>query len=447
MQRQSDDDVRGEPGEEKWDDEPLQPPQKKESDAEAGPYASTRETTPLYIIVSHQARIKCLLTSLFSAYKSRKYKNGAIITFEVKEGGAVTDCDLIWTGGVDPNAHQRLLRTWEHPLSDASEVVADADGQSKVSGGVLPGRYIIIRHGDGVHNQVKRVSMLHNAATRARQALTSDKNIASNVRMRDAQLTELGSEQADFAGEKLGQYIWENRHTLSLRTPCYCSDLLRTQQTLALVLDGAARSILNRMEGAGARIESPNLSKKCTVSLVKALLVVLPCNHEVSSTNTNCTAEVERLGPENKPFEMQSSVDGHTVDADFYHFYYKKVYGKEGRKDLDSATASRCGQASNLLHSIYLYNLFAKGKQRHGAVARRLPPPPRLAALRPRAVRQVLAGVGPGISTKTAGGSSRRTRSRRRTRKKRRRLRKPRRRSHARTRKSIRSRRAHRPGR
>ena len=352
-----------------------------------------KSETPLFIVASHQARMHCLLGTLYSSHQALKFKNGAMITFKVEDGRVSSHCELIWEGELPRGSKETSY------FSTASGTrIADAAAAKRIAGTVMDGQYIIIRHGDGTHNQAKREGAVSKALTIGRQALRANESIDAAERIRDAQLTKAGRKQAERAGIELGKYIAEHSANLSIRTPCYCSDLFRTQQTLAIALDSASErlySMLNMDTQTSAT--SYDKGTECAAKLRTALLVVLPCNHEI--VGGKCLTEVSKFSPENTPMGNRLEVEGHRVDTAYYEHYYKQVYGKNGRMSLDGSHASRCGPANNLLHSIYLFNLYASGEAGISRVSEQLMSLPLENQV---STRNVLTTVGTGISRGTS---------------------------------------------
>ena len=319
---------------------------------------------PVFVIVSHQNRIKCLLKELGFTI-DKKFNNCCILklilekesdtSFQMSvrvlyEGGKTSDDEggarKKKVGGGGDGDVPRELRTgfsWpkinqslpekhdddrdtyyhdnftfrEHPVT-LNNIYKNTDGEEGADVSKLTTITIyLIRHGQGYHNLGVREGGLLRKIPAEREGL------------RDSNLTPLGKYQAIYAGRK----FYDKVDDLFEQNPLFfVSDLYRTKQTM----DGLLKGYTDRERGVNAsqrRVEINKMANNIPRPAKgggETKYIVLPCNHEfrkkISKSSTGCditenTIRTGRvmphlsLGNENIPYG-QSEVGDYDDDDD-----------------------------------------------------------------------------------------------------------------------------------
>ena len=141
-----------------------------------------------------------------------------------------------------------------------------------------------IRHGEGIHNK----------ATTIQKAFTMSNYL-------DANLTDIGKQQAEKAGKELNEILSSVSHGLVLG---FASDLQRTQNTL------------------------DNINKQLTDDNKITQKYILPCSHEIGVKKGQCD-DAAYANSENK-----STIDLDKLKQDHWNIdYYEKFYGENRRNN------------------------------------------------------------------------------------------------------------------
>jgi phosphohistidine phosphatase SixA len=237
-----------------------------------------------YLFVSHQARIRCLMDSLYKQYapphlredlniykgNTGKFKNAAVLK--------LTLYDVGW----DPKESNPLFR---HLYFKGMEMEMVYEGELSEEGGPeyftmqnfrkytdcceigTPSIFYIVRHGEGFHNKM-------GTAEKAGKVIYAKAGGETNLI--NANLTTVGVLQA----YKAGRFLSNQSLTF---THIFVSDLARTMETA-----------IGFMTGLGYKGDSGQLN-----------LVVIPCSHEVDKTQSKCDNSPWSL-PENTPHNSKS---------------------------------------------------------------------------------------------------------------------------------------------
>lgn len=182
------------------------------------------------IIATHNARIRCFLDMFFKVENEIRMKNCAILRFVVTRNNI--SIEMVYGGELDPNENKAgrdyyIANEGEKtPNSVVGEVVFQKQEfgfqQLGITSDVnikelftLFDTYVfyIVRHGQGVHNLSGATHMIL-----------------------DTDVTPLGREQAERAGEQLSKIMTENKDTVLNFT--FASDLVRTRQTIVGLYEG-----------------------------------------------------------------------------------------------------------------------------------------------------------------------------------------------------------------
>lgn len=214
------------------------------------------------VIFTHQARIRCFLSSIIEE-KVERFKNGAVLKAIVKK---TSGSDNDWTINIELFHQGELGEDHLDSDDDSSDSNTQRGGKKKiyyvttstnseneiefptinrpfkVSGDYDNNTYefYLVRHGEATHNVRKRTKKLHQISPFSK----------------DSDLTLNGVRQAYNTGKKLSEIIDEG-------TTLFASDLKRTQQTLFYALGGA-----EFYTGDGDRMHP--------------MVYILPCSHELN---------------------------------------------------------------------------------------------------------------------------------------------------------------------
>ena len=286
------------------------------------------------IIATHQARIRCLLSSILDK-KIERFMNGAVLRLEINPNNIL--CNLVYQGELDEVKPDKKYYVTDSSKTSTNytaipfpDVNVRVQSRYETNGDTYV--FFLIRHGQGTHNILKGLK-------KKRAAVFGNK---------DTRLTDVGFEQAAMTGAKMVK----NNEFLSA-TSLFSSDLTRTIETLVTVLkQDSDEKIVNRVSGKE--------------------IVVLPCVHELNYDSTgNCDGSSKQamVGNENKPScsaikDCLDSYLGFKINWSYYgKFYDNGTRLKPGRN------RKHCRDTSFLQEAIDIINgtnqiLVSGGKKR-----------------------------------------------------------------------------------
>jgi len=229
------------------------------------------------ILATHNARIRCMLDIFFKVENEIRMKNCAILRFVVTRDNV--SIEMVYGGELDPKENKAGRDYYianereKTPNSLVGEVIFPKKmfpfGQLGITSDAnikelftLFDTYVfyIVRHGQGVHNLSGATHMIL-----------------------DTDVTPLGREQAERAGQKLCEIMKQNDENYSSFT--FASDLVRTRQTIL----GLYKGIME--------VDPKFIFPKT--------IIILSCAHELKySKNGNCdkNASLLKIGTrENDP--------------------------------------------------------------------------------------------------------------------------------------------------
>ena len=279
------------------------------------------------IIVTHQARIRCLLSTIYGK-KMGRFKNCAILRIDVTHDKIVTD--LYYEGKLDENKQNKKY----YVIPKGRDIYADNNyipenfqvhsiSNDKI---IIPqdSTYIffLIRHGQGEHN------ILTGNEKRKKQ-IVGDKIL-------DASLTNKGVEQAIDAGN-----VMKADDLFKSSNFYFCSDLKRAMYTLMYILSIVypGDNMLN--------------------------IDVLPCAHELTymppgkimKKKINCDRK-QTFTPKENRFDNKRLVipditvnnTNYTINWNTYKIFYKNKYRRVNNP------SARCKFTNLLKEATYIIN-------------------------------------------------------------------------------------------
>lgn len=241
------------------------------------------------IIATHQARIRCLLSKMFDK-KFERFKNGAIIRLDIESNPIrEVNISLVYEGdlGDDENNPSKKYyvnndsNTGQQPryTGEKFDDMTYTDAENKLNIKINNNTYtfFLIRHGQGTHNplkgRVKRVTQFKPGSL-----------------YKDPELTNIGIDQAINTGKLnlMSNSDIELKTNLKSANFFFCSDLIRTIQTIAYFL-----SELHEGE-----------------NLINKEIIVLPCAHELTYKKNGKCDGTQRLNTnENLPSQMPDKIN------------------------------------------------------------------------------------------------------------------------------------------
>ena len=242
------------------------------------------------IIATHQARIRCYLSSILGKPMER-FMNGAVLRIEINPTDLL--CSLVYQGELDevkPDKKYYVINSNDSSPNYTAIQFTDVKVQSKYNTNGETYVFFVIRHGQGTHNILKGFQ-------KKRAAVFGNK---------DTRLTDTGFEQA----AKTGYMMTKNAEFLSA-TSLFSSDLVRTIETLVTVIkQDRNQTISNRIAGQE--------------------IVVLPCAHELNydkSGSCDGSSSQAMLGNENKSScksinDCISSYQEFQINWNYYNSFY-----------------------------------------------------------------------------------------------------------------------------
>ena len=242
------------------------------------------------IIATHQARIRCYLSSILGKPIER-FMNGAVLRIEINPTDLL--CSLVYQGElneVKPEKKYYVINNNDSSPNYTAIPFPDVRVPSKYNTNGETYVFFVIRHGQGTHNILKGFQ-------KKRAAVFGNK---------DTRLTDTGFEQAAMTGHMMTK----NAEFLSA-TSLFSSDLVRTIETLVTVLNqDRNQTISNRIAGKE--------------------IIVLPCAHELNydkSGSCDGSSSQAMLGNENKSScksinDCISSYQGFQINWNYYNSFY-----------------------------------------------------------------------------------------------------------------------------
>ena len=190
------------------------------------------------ILVSHSKRIRAFIYKNFNNFhKKYRFRNCAIIHIYFDIITKRTIIKLIYTGETDKNENRKDTSYYTIEYFNNLDIFSESL--------IVPENLniFIIRHAQGYHNA-------NNTFLK--------KFIASfNTKiLRDPQLTNIGESQAEKAGNYLDSFFEKNKLNKKLCIT-FCSVLLRTRETLNIILD--------------------------KMKIFNTDMIILPCSNEIAS--------------------------------------------------------------------------------------------------------------------------------------------------------------------
>ena len=190
------------------------------------------------LIASHSKRIRAFLYKNFKNFQKRyRFRNCAILKIYFDENIQKTLIKLIYVGNTDKNENRK----------DSSYYTCDYFNNLNIYSDTLivPNNInvFLIRHAQGYHNA--------NNTFFKKFIASFDSKI-----LKDPQLTKFGIIQSEKAGEYLDKYFEENKLNKKLCIN-FCSVLLRTRETLNIILD--------------------------KMKIYDKDMIILPCSNEIAS--------------------------------------------------------------------------------------------------------------------------------------------------------------------
>jgi broad specificity phosphatase PhoE len=243
------------------------------------------------IIATHQARIRCLLSKMFDK-KFERFKNGAIIRLDIESNPIrEVNISLVYEGDLGDDENNPSKKYYVNNDSNIGEQqrytgekfrdMTYTDDENKLNIEINNNTYtfFLIRHGQGTHNPLK------GRVKRVRQ-------FKPGSLYKDPELTEIGKEQAKNTGKLklMSNSNTDLKTNLKSANFFFCSDLIRTIQTIAYFL-----SELH---------EGENLNDK--------EIIVLPCAHELTyknKKNGKCDGTQRLNTNENLPSQMPDKIN------------------------------------------------------------------------------------------------------------------------------------------
>ena len=255
----------------------------------------------LNIVVSHQSRILCFFNSFFDTTKfTHRFKNNAILCITLDEDEYYNNIikmtiHMIYSGELTKeNKDYRkankpyYVETEEDAKMENIEYNENVPNNSTVvkfykfptttisleknvyKDYTVPCKMYLIRHGEALHNVAtpSTITKVRSYSNRSKFGYTYN---SARITGYDTCLTQSGIRQAIRAGNVLYEHIEANKQFfINKYYYAYASDLLRTQQTLLLIL-----------------------YKVNQISfLQKYIKFILPCSHEISVKQGECDRAV-----------------------------------------------------------------------------------------------------------------------------------------------------------
>ena len=170
------------------------------------------------IITSHSKRLRQFISLYFNNFiRKLRFKNCAILKIYFNNEHNQTEIKLLYNGEIDENEDRNESSYYTLNKFNNSNIYS-----KKL---IVPNNIniFLIRHAQGYHNA--------NNTFLKKLVASFDNNI-----LRDPQLTEIGIDQAKKAGRFLNNYFIDNNLNKNLSI-LFCSILLRTRETLNIILD------------------------------------------------------------------------------------------------------------------------------------------------------------------------------------------------------------------
>ena len=271
------------------------------------------------IIATHQARIRCYLSSILGKPMER-FMNGAVLRIEINPTDLL--CSLVYQGElneVKPEKKYYVINSNDSSPNYTAIPFPDVRVPSKYNTNGETYVFFVIRHGQGTHNILKGFQ----------------KKRAAVFGSKDTRLTDTGFEQA----AKTGYMMTKNAEFLSASS-LFSSDLVRTIETLVTVIkQDPNKTISNRIAGQE--------------------IVVLPCAHELNydkSGSCDGSSSQAMLGNENKPSckstnDCISSYQGFQINWNYYNSFYDN-----GTRIKSGSNRKHCRNTNFLQEAIDIIN-------------------------------------------------------------------------------------------
>lgn len=260
------------------------------------------------LFVTHQARLKCLFNEFMNPGRIQdlipyRFMNGCVLRLTVMYD--TMELSLADNGKIDeskpgyifyvkpdvnepeinyteprqpPNASYRIITFRDIRVDTPSSIKEYMNPTSKMV-------YYLIRHGQGTHNVTSGATKKYNQV----------------FGEADAELTNVGIQQASEVGDKLAELLKQSNTVNYI----FVSDLIRTQQTAATLCK---------------QLSAQNVS-------IPKTLVVIPCSHELTYSRQGCDGNQWSVPKENMTKciqikDCQRMVYDIPVDWSVYNAFY-----------------------------------------------------------------------------------------------------------------------------
>ena len=305
------------------------------------------------IIATHQARIRCLLSKLFNK-KFQRFKNGAVISLEIKPNGdqkPSVECNLLYEGELASNENKQDVIYYVNGDSGQQENYTGEKFETITSNTYNlqfentnndTYTFFLIRHGQGEHNILKG----------------NQKKYQQVFGKKDSELTGEGREQAERAGRSIGN---SSPFMLLSANYFFCSDLSRTIQTMAYFLLSLCKTVNNNGNRQMDSLLPPNLVEDSLDNgiLKSKNIIVLPCSHELTyKKDGNCDGNQYMNPNENLP--SSSTLSNLIQDYEGFDIIwetYAKFYNNSSRSASLNLNKSKCRNTNFIQEAIDYINL------------------------------------------------------------------------------------------
>ena len=281
--------------------------------------SSEKGTKYVSIVATHQARIRCLLSSILGK-KTERFMNGAVLRFEINPTDVI--CNLVYQGELNEVKPEKKYYVKDSSKTShkytAIPFPEDVRVQSRYETNGDTYVFFLIRHGQGTHNTLKGLK----------------KKKAAVFSNNDTRLTNIGFEQAAMTGA----VMTKNKEFLSA-TNLFSSDLVRTIETLVTVI-------------------KQDSSNKIRTSAGKEI-VVLPCTHELnyySKGSCDGSSKQAMVGNENKPScksikDCINSYQEFKINWNYYGKFYDGTRLKSGHNKTHCRTTNFLQEAIDIVNA------------------------------------------------------------------------------------------------
>jgi broad specificity phosphatase PhoE len=280
------------------------------------------------ILVTHNGRLRCLFKQFGYDVNKKKFKNCAIIKFELDK--TELKISLIYEGELDKEKKTENKTKEKDSYFDKSTFTPKTikgDELNKILNDLKlkptdlesdTYTFYIVRHGHGVHNEAKDTGLFEKVS----------KTLSGNLT--DANLTDSGKEQAKKAGKELKSELGDKNVNFS-----FVSDLYRTQETL--------ENLVSQFNN-GSDI------------LQKA--IVLPCSHELDFVKDgSCDGKQKFTASENTMSCTVNKIGKFKCKNNYNWNYYYSFYGdksKLGTRNDNNPARCHCSDTSMISMSIFI---------------------------------------------------------------------------------------------